>query len=218
VEPDYGKVEHEENGIKTLVKQLKTSVSVMAGDKKIGFLIVVMEVFSLFFTTEFFYVQNMMKLSGHTEFEIGLTLAVGSLGGAFMASQAHRLDARYSPEKLLKVIPLVAIAGFWLMSVPGITWIAFVFLSCVDGVMYVSVADYVNRLIPSEQRATILSFQSMLFSVMMIVLFPLVGKVGDLISLEFAFLVIAFCATLALGGLQVIVRKNAGKFKGLKSA
>jgi MFS family permease len=211
VEPDYGKVEHEENGIKTLVKQLKTSVSVMAGDKKIGFLIVVMEVFSLFFTTEFFYVQNMMKLSGHTEFEIGLTLAVGSLGGAFMASQAHRLDARYSPEKLLKVIPLVAIAGFWLMSVPGITWIAFVFLSCVDGVMYVSVADYVNRLIPSEQRATILSFQSMLFSVMMIVLFPLVGKVGDLISLEFAFLVIAFCATLALGGLHVISESETVK-------
>jgi len=217
VEPDYGKVEHEENGWKTLVKQLKTSIKVIASDKKIGFMIVVMEVFSLFFTTEFFYVQNLMKLSGNSEFQIGLTLAAGGLGGAFAASQAHRLDARFSPAKILRVFPIVAIAGFWLMTVPGITWLAFVFLSCVDGVVYVSVADYVNRLIPSEQRATILSFQSMLFSVLMIILFPLVGKIGDLAGLGIAFLIIAVLATIALGILQVIVRTNEEAFHVLKT-
>ena len=216
-EPEYGKVAHEENGLKTMVKQLKTSIHVMAADKKIGFMIVIMEVFSLFFTTEFFYVQNLMKFSGRSEFQIGMTLAAGGLAGAFMASQAHRLDAKYSPARILRVFPIVAIGGFWLMTVPGITWLAFVFLSCVDGVVYVSVADYINRLIPSEQRATILSFQSMLFSVLMIVLFPLVGKIGDLAGLRISFLIIAVLATIALGVLQVIVRTNADAFHALKT-
>lgn len=216
-EPEYGRVDHEENGLKTMAKQLKTSIRVIAADKKIGFMIVVMEVFSLFFTTEFFYVQNMMKLSGNSEFQIGLTLAAGGLGGAFMASQAHRLDEKYSPAKILRIFPIAAIAGFWLMTVPGITWLAFVFLSCVDGVVFVSVADYINRLIPSEQRATILSFQSMLFSVLMILLFPLVGKIGDLAGLGIAFLIIAVLATITLGILQVIVRTNAQAFHVLKA-
>lgn len=213
VEPEYGKIEHEENGFKTMAKQLKTSLGVMAADKKIGFLIVVMEVFSLYFTTEFFYVQNLMKMSGNTELEIGITLALGGLGGAFTASQAHRLDARFSADKLLRIFPILGIIGFWLMTVPGITWFSFVFLASVDGAMFVSVGDYVNRLIPSEQRATILSFQSMLFSILMIVLFPLVGKIGDVFGLGRAFFIIAVFATVTLGILQVIVVTNASKFK-----
>ena len=214
-EPEYGKMEREENGFKTMVKQLKRSIGVLAADKKIGFLIVVVEVFSLYFTTEFFYMQNLMKLAGRTEFEIGATLAVGSLGGAFMASMVHRFDEKYSPDQLLRAFPILGIIGFWLMTVPGLTWFAFVFLSLVEGAMFVSISDYINRLIPSEQRATILSFQSMLFSILMIVLFPLVGKIGDLFGLGRAFFIIAIFATVTLGALQYIVTTKAGQFKSL---
>lgn len=214
-EPEYGKIEHEGNGFKTMAKQLKRSVGVLAADKKIGFLIVVVEVFSLYFTTEFFYMQNLMKLAGRTEFEIGITLAIGSLGGAFMASRVHKFDEKYSPDQLLRAFPMLGIIGFWLMAIPGITWFAFVFLSLVEGAMFVSISDYINRLIPSEQRATILSFQSMLFSILMIVLFPLVGKIGDLFGLGRAFFIIAIFATLTLGVLQYIVTSKASTFKSL---
>jgi MFS family permease len=214
-EPEYGKIEHEENGFKTMAKQLKRSMGVLAADKKIGFLIVVVEVFSLYFTTEFFYMQNLMKLAGRTEFEIGATLAIGSLGGALMASRVHKFDEKYSPDQLLRAFPILGIIGFWLMAIPGITWFAFVFLSLVEGAMFVSISDYINRLIPSEQRATILSFQSMLFSILMIVLFPLVGKIGDLIGLGRAFFIIAIFATVTLGVLQYIVTTRASTFKSL---
>ena len=212
-EPEYGKITHEKNGFRTMAKQLKTSVGVLLADKKIGFLIVVVEVFSLYFTTEFFYVQNLMKLAGHTEFEIGITLATGALGGAFMASRVHKFDEKYSPDQLLRAFPILGILGFWLMAVPGITWFAFIFLSLIEGMMFVSISDYINRLIPSEQRATILSFQSMLFSILMIVLFPLVGKIGDLFGLGRAFFIIAIFATVTLGILQYMVVTNASKFK-----
>ena len=45
-----------------------------------------------------------------------------------------------------------------------------------------------NRLIPSEQRATIISVGSMIFSVFMIVLFPIMGVVADNFGLEMSFL------------------------------
>lgn len=216
-EPEYGKVEKDENGLETLYKQLKKSIAVLVKDKKIGLLIFVLEVFSLFFTTEFFYIQNHMKIIGNTEFQIGLTLAFGSLGGAFMATMIHKFDEKYSPDQILKVFPVMGIVGFWLMTVSNILPVAFVFLSMVDGAMFVSIGDYINRLIPSEQRATILSFQSMLFSVLMICLFPVVGWVGDLYGLDLAFFMIACLATVVLSILLYVLITNGHHFEKLKN-
>lgn len=214
-EPDYGKVEHESTPLKTFIKQLKTSVKVLLKDKKIGLLIVVLEVFSLFYTTEFFYIQNHMKILGSSELKIGITLAAGSLGGAFMATMIHKFDEKYSPDQLLRTFPVLAIIGFWMMTVPSITPFAFVYLSMVEGSMFVSIGDYINRLIPSEQRATIISFQSMLFSILMISLFPVVGWVGDLHGLDTAFVGIACLATVVLSILLYILSSNKKKFKSL---
>ncbi|MPN47748.1 hypothetical protein SDC9_195352 [bioreactor metagenome] len=56
-----------------------------------------------------------------------------------------------------------------------------------EGIIYVSISDYINKMIPSENRATILSFASMVFSFFMITLFPLIGVLGDKYSLNIAF-------------------------------
>jgi MFS family permease len=54
----------------------------------------------------------------------------------------------------------------------------------------VSTTDYLNQLINSEQRATILSFASVMYSVVMILLFPLFGYLSDLIGMKNTFLVL----------------------------
>ncbi|HWQ30940.1 MAG TPA: MFS transporter, partial [Negativicutes bacterium] len=59
-----------------------------------------------------------------------------------------------------------------------------------------AMSDYINKMIPSENRATILSFSSMVFSFFMIIVFPLVGMLGDLYSLGFAI--------KCLGGLGIL--------------
>jgi hypothetical protein len=54
----------------------------------------------------------------------------------------------------------------------------------------VSLRDYINKLIPSEKRATILSFESMMFSFFMILLFPIFGLVSDILTMQIAFLIL----------------------------
>jgi MFS family permease len=49
---------------------------------------------------------------------------------------------------------------------------------------------YINRLIPSKHRATLLSFQAMAFSVMMVVFFPIVGGIASMKGFKPAFLII----------------------------
>jgi hypothetical protein len=58
----------------------------------------------------------------------------------------------------------------------------------VIGVLVIVYNDYVNKNIPSEKRATILSMCSMVYSFYMILIFPLFGKLADTYSFEFSFL------------------------------
>ena len=51
--------------------------------------------------------------------------------------------------------------------------------SYVCAALYPVQSDSLNALIPSEQRATLISVDSMCFSIAMIVLFPLAGAFAD---------------------------------------
>lgn len=53
-----------------------------------------------------------------------------------------------------------------------------------QGVLYIAMGDYINKMILSENRATILSFFSMVFSFFMIIIFLLIGFIGDMYSLN----------------------------------
>jgi len=214
-EPNYGKIEKEKNTFSTFIKQLKTSIKILKNDRKISFLIIVLEVFSVYFATEFFYVQNLLKISGSTEFQIGIVLASGSVGGALMAVMVHKIDNIFTPDQLLLFFPILAIIGFWLMTITNIIWLAFIFLSIIEGSLFVLIGDYVNRLIPSEQRATIISFQSMLYSILMIIIFPVIGKLGDVYGLHTAFIIIAIFSTITLGSLVWALKSKSDKFKQL---
>ena len=76
-----------------------------------------------------------------------------------------------------------------------LTMIFFAATGLLEGIIIIAVSDYINRRIPSANRATVLSFQSMAFSLFMIILFPLVGIIGDHLSLEAAFLMFAVLGT-----------------------
>ena len=90
--------------------------------------------------------------------------------------------------------------------------IFFALLGALYSMIWILIGDAIHQLIPSEQRATIISMQSMLFSLLMILLFPAVGKLGDLYGLRQAFVFVALSATLALGGfitaINIVSRRS----------
>ena len=206
-EPTIGRVDKSHSFIKTFTKQIKDSFSIVKNDKRVLRTILAAELFATLYTTEFFYVQNKLLNLGKSTFEIGLVLASGSLVCAVMATQTHKLEKKLSIKGIVKIAAVLGIIGFWGMSFEGVERYIFALLSAVEGMLFVSVSDYINKLIPSKQRATILSLQSMMFSAYMIILFPIAGKLGDMYGLGFSFRVIAALATLSLGGILFGVKK-----------
>jgi len=206
-EPTISSVDNSQGFVKTFINQLKDSLYIVKKDKRVLGAILAAELFATLYTTEFFYIQNRLQALGQTTFEIGIVLAAGSLACAILATQTHRLEKKYSIAGIMRIAAVVGIIGFWGMSIEGVERYVFVVLSAVEGMIFVTVSDYINKLIPSKQRATILSLQSMMFSAYMIVLFPIVGSIGDVYGLGYAFRVVAVVATASLGGMLFIIRK-----------
>lgn len=207
-EPSIGKVKRSHHFLDTFRKQLKDSFSIVKKDRRIIQMVLLIELFDTFYVTEFFYLQNRLKNLGDSEFIIGVFLSIGAMVTAFIATKTYKIEKKLSFKTLITVIPFLAIITFWIMTIPGVEKYAFIFLSAIEGILFVSIGDYIHKLIPSEQRATILSLQSMVFSLFMIIFFPFIGKIGDLFGLNIAFKVIAIVSTIVLSFMILFVRKG----------
>lgn len=195
-EPTIGKVNKKEDNI--FLNQLKNSILVIKNRPKIAFLIVFTEIFASFGTCMFFYLQNYLKADGYNEAKIGIIYAFSSVVVALVATQVHRIEKVIKEKGILLITPFLTIISIWGIAISKYHYLFFILLMVTEGIIFVAMGDYINKMIPSENRATILSFSSMIFSFFMITIFPLIGLLGDKYSLSSAFKYLGSLGTVIL--------------------
>lgn len=176
--------------------QLSQSLRIMRERKKIGFFIVFSEILFCFITVLFFYLQNHWISLGWSEWEIGLVFCANAAVAGLIALRSSSLERKIGERGVLTFLPIALVLCLWGVALTRFAHLFFIFLGTIEGLLIIAIGTYLNRLIPSAQRATILSFQSMAFSLFMMVLFPLVGVVGDRWSLPVAFVAMSTAASL----------------------
>ena len=181
--------------LKALGEQTRQSVSVLRETPRIAMAILFTELVMMFITSLFFYLQTHWKSAGYTELRIGLYLAIGSAASAVAGLLAHRTEKAIGVRGIVLAFPVLLILGLWGVGLTRHIVIFYSLTGFVDGILYVAMQDYLNKLIPSERRATILSFQSMAFSFFMILFFPVIGWAGERWGLPAAFTGMAAVAT-----------------------
>jgi len=179
----------------SMYKQLTESFKILKGHRRLMFLILFSQFLMSFTTTVFFYLQNYMKGDGYSEFAIGSVYAVTGVLGAIMAPQVFRIEAVIKEKGILVSMPIVIALSTWGIALAKYHFLFYIPISLAEGLIFVALGDYINKVIPSEKRATLLSMASMVFSFFMITLFPIVGILGDYITLKGAFLVMAILGT-----------------------
>lgn len=192
----HNEIKQERNAFKVLKNQLVSSMKVLKGNTKVGFLIIFTNAISAFCTSLFFYLQNYWKSGGYTEFRIGIILSLVSVFSAAIATKVYKIEEIIKEKGILLSMPVIFVLSTWGIAFTKYEYVFFIVMSVIETIIFVTTSDYINKLIPSENRATILSLQSMVFSFFMIVIFPLVGKLGDSYSLTFSFKILAILATL----------------------
>lgn len=193
--------------IKAMRVQTLESLKVVKEKPKIAFLILFSELIFMFLASLFFYLQTYWKGNGWDEFQIGIVLAGSGLLSAVSGLKGHSIEKKIGEKGILIFAPLLLIIALWGIALTPYAPFFFIITGLIDGILYVAVQDYINKMIPSERRATVLSFQSMAFSFYMIIFFPAIGFFGDKYGLEYSFLGLAVIGTVMYGFYILFSRK-----------
>lgn len=194
----------------TLREHFKGSYFILKENKRLRKLLVFFPLVSVFSATVFFYGQQYFSDSGLSKIQISLIfLAHGIFSGlgSLLSSKINRA----LKEKGYLFIPLGISVSIILFSLADykVGIFSFCFIGFFTAMLYPISSNMINELIPSKMRATIISIDSMIFSIGMVLLFPIAGVIGEYISLRFAFLIIGIIISI-LGSI-IFYLKNIRK-------
>ena len=144
----------------------------------------------------FYYQQKISDLAG---WQVSLVMLIGSGLNLIAVYVASQIGKKWNSNRVFPT--LVALTGLALLLVFFGTPFAFLLVYLLTDTLYaVYQPIYFNDLqgyLPSSVRATMLSINSMLFSLSMIVIFPLTGWLIDRWGLVAVFLVLGFILLLS---------------------
>ncbi len=193
----------------SMFNQTRESILVIKRRPRIAFLILFSEIIFSFIVSLFFYLQNYWKGTGKSEFTIGIIFAVSAMTAGITGLRAPAIEKRIGEKGVLVIMPLLLLFCLWGVALSEYKSLFYILTGIIEGILVVAISDYINRLIPSNKRATVLSFQSMAFSLFMIIFFPLIGWIGDSFSLEKAFLFLSVFGTVITFFYLVFFRRAA---------
>ena len=167
-----------------------------------------------------FYFYYQQKISDLASWQVSLIMLIGSGFNLLAVYLASQIGKKWNSNQVFPI--LVALTGLVLLLVGLKTPFAYLSVYLLTNALYaVYQPIYYNDLqvyLPSSVRATMLSINSMMFSLSMIVIFPLTGWFIDTCGFVAVFLVLGLLTLLSFPLLLIGLRKM-GKLlnKGTKT-
>jgi MFS family permease len=208
---EYACADVRRNVIDTVKDHFIVSVKVIRSDSNLRRILLYYPFVFTFHTIVFFYGQEFFSQLGMNKIEIsiimlfaGLISILGALSSEWFLSRfGHR--AKFVAS-IMMGFGVLAMSRYHLV----ISILAFAVINYANSVLYPIQSAAINELIPSKQRATIISVNSMIFSVLMVLLFPICGLFADLTDLHLVFLMLGLFQLL----IMVMIVRNKRKTKG----
>ena len=180
-EAPFDRQGNKRTGIGELVtSHFRESFRILQSDVRIFKIILYYSVIFAAQTLLFFYSQQYFYSLGYNKIRISLILLImgaASCLGAFISDKIH---ARYRKKVVFAASAVIAVSmicyGF---ENAALSAAALSVAGFCNSILYPVQSDSLNQLIPSDQRATLISVNSMFFSVAMILMFPAVGMMAD---------------------------------------
>jgi MFS family permease len=127
------------------------------------------------------------------------------LVGIVAALAAHRLMRDLGERRTMYLMPLTVVTGFFILAFWDSVYAQVAFSIMSFGVILAqpTVTAYLNRRVPSEQRATVVSLTNVIRSAVLIPSAPLMGLLADKVSYQAAYLTGG--AIVAVLGLPLLI-------------
>ncbi|MDE7201830.1 MAG: MFS transporter [Lachnospiraceae bacterium] len=197
VEAPYADTENSLKSVREVVTfHFKTCYEVLRSDRRILDIIVYYSAVFAAETVLFFYSQQYFYELGYNKIQISLIMLV--VGGVSCAGavMSERIYQKFGKKTALigTLVIAASFLGYGFQNIM-IAIAALVMAGFSNSVLYPVQSELLNSLIPSAQRATLISVNSMFFSIGMILLFPLAGVLADRWGLTAIFVAIGLVLT-----------------------
>ena len=159
----------------------KGSFSFLKGNKKVAGLIFRNALVGGIDVLLLFFLQAKLPMTGIPDWTLGPLLFIMSMGGILGALAARKVKKVTLGKLFIFCITLALLGliseftGVWYLMTAGGFFTAF-----ADDLIQIRSDIALNRMVPAEQRATLISVNSFCFSVLMIFLSPLAGFIFSL--------------------------------------
>jgi len=185
IEPEKSKKQTNESSLIQMWKLIKFSLS---DHKEIKWLIIYSAIVSAATLTAVWFIQIYWVTTGVLIGYFGILWATLLFASAFFSWHAGGIEKFLGRKKSLMALIVLPAVGYFLLSSFMFIWsgIFMLLFYITRGINNPIISDYINGLVSSDVRATILSVKNLVGRVMFSVVGPFAGWINDAISLQMA--------------------------------
>lgn len=202
VEPTRIVTLNKKDGLKKVWQIVKFS---LCDQKQIKWLVIYSSLASASTLTMVWFIQDCLKQANLPISAFGFAWMVLMLVSAVVSWYAHDLEKFLGRKKTLISLMALSTVGYFFLGVFDMGWsIVFIVLFYfARGINNPVTSDYINKLVSSDIRATVLSVKSLVGRLIFCILGPMAGWACDAYSLELA-LMLSGTTFLFLGFVALI--------------
>ncbi len=179
-------------------------------NNKLKWIIIYSGVIYAFNQSALWFYQPYFKLTGLDIMYFGFVFASFQVMAAIASKYAHKIEKKMG-QKYSLIMLVFLVAGSYLLMSNFIFLFSFSFSflqQFVRGFRGVVISDYINKLVSSDLRATILSMENFVGRLLYAIVVPIFGWVADVYSLVQALSIIGITALFSGVATLLIFRKN----------
>lgn len=186
-------------------KQIKDSGKYIFNHEKIKAILAFSMVFYIFYRAGFLYFQPYMKAVDIPVKTFGVVFFIFNITAALVSKISDRIMSKTKPKTLTFMAALLIVSFILLGLVKVEVGVIFILLQQIARGLYRPVTrKYLNKHIPSDKRATILSFQNLATSLASAIFYPLIGILLDNTNI--------FTSHLVLAGAMIVMMFFATRY------
>ncbi len=149
-------------------------------------LVIGIVIFTATINTLYLFIPIWFKEQGFDEIIISQIFTLDSIIGIIAYSCAYKLEKKVNIYTLLIILPLISLIALLLLPITNsLSPILFIIINNLAILFYPLSSALINKLIKSEERATILSSVSFLSSIIIAIQFPTIGFLTKYIDTGF---------------------------------
>lgn len=172
----------------TIVNHFKTSINILKNNKILLNILIFFPLIYTFSAIIYFYGQKFLSDLGYSRVYISIIFLFNGISSSLGSVLSDRIYSRFKNRAWLTISIIISILIIFMGCVTKkISILIFLLIGILTSILQPISSKMINSMVQSEQRATIISVESMFYSLMMIILFPVCGLMGDAISLDVSF-------------------------------